>query len=347
MIIQDYLPDLHFANNERATENHPILRCKVPTDQWGPSTLIPFVVFIEPKDAEELLRLNCANNRALNHSRVKSLASDMRRGTFTVSDSAICFDSHGLLSNGQHRLNAIIEAGVGQWCLVMINTDKEQGLKFDLGTSRSMSDRITFNGVRITKKECAAVRHAMADISKPTTGILQFGFPQHDAMVEKHFLKFKDYFEFLKEAKDSTQCKGLLSGCGLKIWAEMKNKPYQTFAHDMDVEARVLHWLQITHFGAPKSMSYVHEHDSAAFQIYKHSEKLKQQNIPFQDFGALRMTVSAAHKFMLGKNIRVNNEHRVERSTTFNRDPFTRLQSLNPTNPHFGDVQPSQNSIVL
>ena len=212
MIISDY-DSFFFADSDEATEQHPINYCKVATDaQSEPALLQTAVVFIEPAIASQMLRFNCKNNRSLNKKQVSRLAAEMKQGKFQVSDSAICFSSTGEITNGQHRLSAIVEADIGQWCLVMLNTNKDQGLRFDLGKSRSMSDRITFNGVRISRKQCAAVRHAMADISKPTVGTMQLAMPKHDFNVEQHFLKFKDYFDFLKDVKDSTQCKGLLSG---------------------------------------------------------------------------------------------------------------------------------------
>lgn len=337
MIVQDYHPDFFFASSDVATEEHPLFHCRVPTEEGEPTLLKTGIVFIDPDRAEQMLRYNCQNNRAINKNQLLRLVTAMKKNRFTVSDSAICFDSSGLITNGQHRLNAIVEAGVGQWCLIMINTDKEQGLRFDLGVSRSMSDRITFNGVRISKHECAAVRHAMSDISKPTIGTTQYGLPHHDNTVEQHFLKFKDYFDFLKTAKDSAQRKSILSGCALKIWATMKNRPYASYKHEMGVEERVLHWLQITHNGAPKTSVFDHTHDSAAFTIYKHIEKLKQQNLSFNDFNSLRMATSAAHKFMLGDSRRVNNEHKLMKNNPFVRDPFPRLQALNATNPEYGE----------
>ena len=107
----------------------------------------------------------------------------------------------------------------------------------------------------------------------------------------------------------------------------------------MNVEERVLHWLQITHYGAPKSNVYDNERDAAAFQIYKHAERLKQSNIYFNDFNALRMATNAAYKFMVGDTSRVNNEHRLDKANPFIRDPFVRLQDLSATNPKYGQAE--------
>jgi hypothetical protein len=337
MIISDY-DSFFFADSDEATERHPINYCKVATDaQQEPALLQTAVVFIKPPIALQMLRFNCKNNRAINKSHVASLVSEMKSGKFKVSDSAICFSSTGEVTNGQHRLSAIVDSNLGQWCLVMLNTDKEQGLRFDLGKSRSMSDRITFNGTRITIQQCAAVRHAMADISKPTVGTMQFGKAKHDPIVEQHFLKFKDFFDYLRDVKDSTNCKGLLTGCGLKIYAQMKNQQFDDHKHGMNAEQRVLHWMQITHFGHAKTFPYQDCYDKAAFQIYKHIEDLKLQNLSFADFNSLRMAVNAAYKFMNGDTRRVRNEHKMDKQLSFNKDPFTRLQDLTATNPEYGN----------
>lgn len=337
MIIRDY-DSFFFADSDEATEQHPINDCKVATNAASePALLQPAIVFIEPGAASQMLRYNCKNNRSLNKNQVSRLVSEMKNKKFQVSDSAICFSTTGEITNGQHRLTAIVESNEGQWCLVMLNTHKEQGLRFDLGKSRSMSDRITFNGIRITRPQCAAIRHAMADISKPTVGTTQLALPRHDAIVEQHFLKFKDFFDYLKDVKDSTSCKGLLTGCGLKIWAQMKNEPFNVYQHGMDAEERALHWMQITHYGHSKTYPYQDCYDKAAIQIYKQIESLKLQNLYFSDFNALRMAVNAAHKFMNGDTRRVRNEHKVDKQLSFNKDPFTRLQDLTATNPEYGD----------
>lgn len=70
------------------------------------------IEIITPKLAETYLAHNTNNYRKINHSNVKKYAQDMKDGKWEETAEPISFSPSGVLLNGQHRLSAIIKAGV-------------------------------------------------------------------------------------------------------------------------------------------------------------------------------------------------------------------------------------------
>lgn len=69
------------------------------------------VTKVSPGLAKTWLKAN-TQNRALNKAHVKKLAAQMKSGRWILNGETISFDDSGVLLNGQHRLNAVIESGM-------------------------------------------------------------------------------------------------------------------------------------------------------------------------------------------------------------------------------------------
>lgn len=97
-------------------------------------------VTITPQMAKEMLKKNCIN-RPLSQNTINAYAYDMKEGNWDKdSDSAISFDTEGKLRNGQHRLNAIIKAGVPVTTQVCYGCSPDA--IFDAGRRRSDRDQL-------------------------------------------------------------------------------------------------------------------------------------------------------------------------------------------------------------
>lgn len=289
------------------------------------------IEFITPADAAELKASNYKFNRELIKQNVNDLKKMMLDGEFLLSSDAVVVDTSGTMKNAQHRIEAVLESGIGQWFLVMRNVSHDIGAITDTGRSRKMADRITFSGTKISRRECSIVRNAMCDIQSPTIGVMQFSKPWQDAKVKDTFLRFQDYFNFLSTRKYlSTMYSPILLGAGLKIWAHMKNNN-DTYLHDMCVEDRFVHWIEISSFGQPSTFMYNPSIDGAAARLY-HEKRKKRDDNPgagfWNDSPALRKTVHAAHKFMNGENFGRN-------VVAITVDPFKLLRKMQPTNPKY------------
>lgn len=97
--------------------------------------------YISPEKAAELLEKN-SNNRRISVGVVRAYKNDIVAGNWDESvGTAISIDENGILRDGQHRLAAIVEAGIGIKTWVCRNVS-ETGM-YDNNRPRSNSDQIS------------------------------------------------------------------------------------------------------------------------------------------------------------------------------------------------------------
>lgn len=94
---------------------------------------------ITPKTAKEYLKFN-VSNRPLHTKTVEFYAEQMRKGQWKLNGEGICFAEGGALLNGQHRLQAVVRAGVPVQMLVIRGADNDSFVTYDSGRSRKVSD---------------------------------------------------------------------------------------------------------------------------------------------------------------------------------------------------------------
>jgi hypothetical protein len=113
---------------------------------------------ITPASAEGYLRRNQGHRRLVS-AHVQALAREMRLGRWILSPQPICFAEGGSLLNGQHRLSALIEAGVSLEMPVARNLPRAASGTYDLHIARTpaKADLPTSFGD-------TALVHAMANI---------------------------------------------------------------------------------------------------------------------------------------------------------------------------------------
>lgn len=99
------------------------------------------VLKVTPTIATQLLQRN-VRNRNLSDRLVTKFEQDMRDGKWTTTHQGIAFYEDGTLADGQHRLTAIVRAGVPIKMMVVSGLKKSQSLDIDAGRSRSVIDRI-------------------------------------------------------------------------------------------------------------------------------------------------------------------------------------------------------------
>lgn len=107
----------------------------------------PRVVQMTPTMATELLNRNTMN-RSLRAGRVEKYAADMKEGRWTMNGATIAFTADGELMDGQHRLFAVIEAGVTVPMLVVEGLDKAAMPTIDTGAARGFRDVLSIGGMK-------------------------------------------------------------------------------------------------------------------------------------------------------------------------------------------------------
>lgn len=103
---------------------------------------------IGPEKAKEYLKANINNprgNHSLSRSVVKRYAEDMKAGKWELNGEAIEFDEDGVLKNGQHRLAAIIVAGVEVKILVVRGVSRNT-IVYDIPLKRNAAQMVNAMG---------------------------------------------------------------------------------------------------------------------------------------------------------------------------------------------------------
>lgn len=126
------------------------------------------IEYVDPGLAKEMLRFNTIN-RSLRGTHVDFFKELLRRGKFgrtaaDVTHQPIAIATDGTLLDGQHRLTAIVETGIGAYLLVATDCDKRTFPLIDRGRSRSTSDAL-----HITNRE-AAIGRLLFGISQNLMG---------------------------------------------------------------------------------------------------------------------------------------------------------------------------------
>lgn len=116
---------------------------------------------ITPAIAEAYLLTNTMN-RPPRNSHVAKLAADMVSGNYQINGSTIVFNGDGTLLDGQHRLMAIVEAGVPVDMIVVRGVSKVAMKTIDANISRKAHDVAQMMGFTSASNLVGTVRLLMA-----------------------------------------------------------------------------------------------------------------------------------------------------------------------------------------
>lgn len=115
------------------------------------------VVFMTPARATELLKHN-TRNRSVRPRVVQQYARDIENGDFSLTGQPIILNCDGTILDGQHRLLACIESGVGFWTLLVENIASETLHNMDTGMRRTFADYLSIDGVKNAKDVASIAR---------------------------------------------------------------------------------------------------------------------------------------------------------------------------------------------
>ncbi len=126
-------------------------------------------VLITPEQAFEWLESANTNNRRVCDSHVSRLARDMAGGRWKLTHTGIAFGPDGTLLDGQHRLWAIVEAGVPVAMVVWRGVDPDSMMAIDSGRSRSMTDILNIAGENgdVGRHDLAILRAMLGSFGSP------------------------------------------------------------------------------------------------------------------------------------------------------------------------------------
>lgn len=114
-------------------------------DEWNFGQIQSAVIPISPAIAAQLLTKNFSTNRKLSPGVIARYASEMVKGYWGVG-AGISFSEDGYLVDGQHRLNAVIKAGVEVPFLVTIGVPADSYRTYDQSMTRTHAHLLTIGG---------------------------------------------------------------------------------------------------------------------------------------------------------------------------------------------------------
>lgn len=117
--------------------------------------------FVTAERAKEYLARNHPRNRTVLRGKVEKMKQDLLEGRHVPTHQGIAFDLDGNLVDGQHRLTAIAESGVGIRLLVTRGLGPEAFDVIDTGRVRKDFERLYMSGRDIHKDDSAMIKFAI------------------------------------------------------------------------------------------------------------------------------------------------------------------------------------------
>lgn len=180
------------------------------------------LVLITPELAQEYLNRN-THNRSMKENSLKVLRDHMNSGTFeSKNGQTIVFSDNGVLMDGQHRLQAIVDTGKSFEFILVEGVKESTFTTIDVGVKRKGRDVMQIEGIPHANGIAATVTFYLRfknNLSTLTGGV-QYHNIAYDEMMRiynENADLFQNQFEFAsKEAKHNrvlspSQFAGLIS----------------------------------------------------------------------------------------------------------------------------------------
>ena len=142
-------------------------------------------VTITPDMARKLIQFNTCN-RKLSDTAVNNYAKQMMENKWMSDTNMITFSEEGELTNGQHRINAIIKADVPVTFVVQMNVNNFT--EMDRGKSRTIIDNLMleekFRGMEVTRNK--DIPSVVATLYRSITGSIRADVDSISKILEKY-----------------------------------------------------------------------------------------------------------------------------------------------------------------
>ena len=125
---------------------------KLVRGHYGMKTIV-----FDKEIALDVLAYNTGNRR-INRRKLQQLVDQMARGDFINTGEPIIISREGVLNDGQHRLQAVVDADVEVDMDVRFGISREAFSRTDTGASRTPGDVLTIKGVSGAGQVSSAIR---------------------------------------------------------------------------------------------------------------------------------------------------------------------------------------------
>jgi len=159
---------------------------------------------IGPAEAREYLLAN-VKNRALNNRHCKRIRDVILSGDWWLNGETIIFGADGTLLDGQHRLTAIVQAGVCVDVLVVRGIDEEAFRTLDGGRTRTTGEVLGIEGEKNSNAVAGAVQALVSFVDSGgsvwhTTNNTRKATPMLTARVLAEYPQIRDSVSAMKRS---------------------------------------------------------------------------------------------------------------------------------------------------
>lgn len=197
------------------------------------------VVVMTPEKAQYILDHKNGKNRSLRKNVVTKLANDIKENRWRVTHQGIAFDENEQLIDGQHRLQAIAQAGKNCLVYVSYNVSRDCFSVLDCGVSRTASDNLSYANVPRAKIVAPGIKHIILYKKFPAKTWNNLPFPTHAEIQNFYDSNFKTIDQLSELVQDT--CKkfkkvnptGLLVVCFLAAEMGHNMTSISSFCHGL------------------------------------------------------------------------------------------------------------------
>lgn len=164
---------------------------------------------ITPAIAKAMLTKN-AGNRPLNKHHVQTLAREMKLGRWKLNGDTICMNGDKLI-DGQHRLHAVVEAGVEIQTLVVEGLPSDVFDTKDVGKKRTAGDTLAVRGETQGKNLAAA----LVVVDRYVTGRVGRCVRYTNTEIEELLAKYPEVRQSIRVCGETKKlvARSILAGC--------------------------------------------------------------------------------------------------------------------------------------
>jgi hypothetical protein len=154
--------------------------------------MTPTFVTISPIAAAVMLESNTAN-RPITEASVSAIIKEIKGGRWKVNGDMIRITKSGRILDGQHRLTAVVRAGIAIDTWIMYDVPPDVFDTIDVGKRRSAGDTLGCKG----QKNSYRLAAALIMIDKYMTGRMEKSVQYSNTEIEELLLKYPDAPNYL------------------------------------------------------------------------------------------------------------------------------------------------------
>ena len=155
------------------------------------------LVYITPEIAQHYLSYN-TQNRKESGSSINFLTQQMNKGLFIENGESIVFDKNMKLTDGQHRLMAIIKSGKSYHIPVVKGVNVKSMATYDTGKNRSASDVLSINGFKNASLLSSFIKLIYKYKNKGSKSAVALGYKRDEQLNNQQILNYcKDNYDWL------------------------------------------------------------------------------------------------------------------------------------------------------